>query len=266
MRIRYVVSTMVFWWRENHLSMEQECQYLQSLGFGVELWPTIRGENDCRYQRRNWNRLMAATEGMLVSMRSRTDKPNLEQWAEQIECAKRLNAHIVADLPSLGIPVNQQLNGNQLTGEVIQLANDHAVTICVETGNLDVIRELGEHYPTLAYCLDTGFANIDPDHDFTEYVDELAPRVRHLHLTDNYGHIDDHEPPGLQGGISAENWDYLLKALRQYDHEIVGSLEMYPCMPGVMIRKAMEFLFDQLDWPNRPNKPADYASLNYPGC
>ena len=51
MRISYVVSTMVFWWRENHLSLEQECEFLKSLGFGVELWPNIKGQNECRYER-----------------------------------------------------------------------------------------------------------------------------------------------------------------------------------------------------------------------
>ena len=75
MRIKYVVSTMVFWWREHPLSFEQECEFLKSLGFGIELWPTIRGQSGCRYEQRNWPRLQAATQNMLVSMRSRTDSP-----------------------------------------------------------------------------------------------------------------------------------------------------------------------------------------------
>jgi hypothetical protein len=74
MQIRYVVSSMLFWWRENNLSLEQECQFLKSQGFGIELWPTIRGQEECRYERRNWPRLAAATDGMLVSMRSRQGK------------------------------------------------------------------------------------------------------------------------------------------------------------------------------------------------
>ena len=82
MQIRYVVSSMVFWGREHPLSFEQECQFLQSLGFGIELWPNIKGQNECRYERRNWPRLAAATSDMLVAMRSRYDSPTLEQWAE----------------------------------------------------------------------------------------------------------------------------------------------------------------------------------------
>jgi hypothetical protein len=46
MQIRYVVSTMIFWGREHPLSFEQECQYLESLGFGIELWPHIKGHHE----------------------------------------------------------------------------------------------------------------------------------------------------------------------------------------------------------------------------
>ena len=124
MHINYVVSTMVFWWREHPLSFEQECQFLKSLGFGIELWPNIRGQNECRYERRNWPRLAAATDDMLVSMRSRNDQPNLEQWAEQIECAKLLKANIVAELQSLRIKPGNKLNGCEFAAEIIEMAED----------------------------------------------------------------------------------------------------------------------------------------------
>lgn len=263
MRISYVVSTMVFWWREHPLSFEQECQYLKSLGFGVELWPSIRGQNECRYQRRNWPRLEAATQGMLVSMRSRTDRPTLEQWAEQIECAKMLKASIVTELESLEIAPHAELNGALFASEVVEMAEASGVTLCLETGSLPMMMELGRRFESIRYCLDTGYANIDPNHTFREYVDALAPRVTHLHLTDNYGQTDDHEPPGLHGGIARENWDYLLGVLGRYDNDVVGAFEMCPCMPGVMIRQASEFVFDVLKWPNRPQKQPGYAEMTY---
>jgi len=94
-------------------------------------------------------------------------------------------------------------------------------------------------------------------------VDELAAKTIHLHLTDNYGQMDDHEPPGLQGGMPRRDWDYLLDVLGKYDNEVVGSLEMCPCMPAVMIRQASEFLFDAMKWPNRPVKQPGYVDVNY---
>jgi len=258
MRIRYVVSTMVFWGWEHPLSFEQECQFLKSLGFGVELLPTIKGYSECRYERRNWSRLVEATRGMLVSMRSRSDRPTLDQWFEQIECARLLGANIVTDLSSLRIPQGQSLDGCEFAAEVVKAADENKVRLCLETGPLPVLRQVGEKLGSIWYCFDTGYANLDPVFNFRQYVDELAPRVAHLHLTDNYGSVDDHEPPGLRGGISRENWDYLRNVLDKYDNDM-----MCPCMPAVMIRKASEFLFDVLKWPNAPQKRAGYASVSY---
>ncbi|MHC4387758.1 MAG: sugar phosphate isomerase/epimerase family protein [Planctomycetota bacterium] len=263
MRMRYAVSTMLFWWRETHLSFEQECQFLRSQGFGIELWPNIRGEDDCRYERRNWPRLAAATEDMLVAMRSRSNRPNLEQWAEQIECAKLLGAHIVADLRSLRIPEEPGADGCDFAADVIKLAEDNDVRLCLETGGLETLKQVGKRFDSIRYCLDTGYINLDARSGFRKYVDDLAEKVVHLHLTDNYGRTDDHEPPGLRGGIPRENWDYLLDTLDKYDHDVVGSLEMFPCMPAVMLRQACEFLFDELKWPNRPEKKSSYVGVGY---
>ena len=60
-----------------------------------------------------------------------------------------------------------------------------------------------------------------------------------------------------------EEWNYLLESLNQYDNDIVGSIEMSPCIPAVMIRQASEFLFDMLKWPNRPEKQPDHADIGY---
>jgi sugar phosphate isomerase/epimerase len=242
---------MIFWWRENRLSFEQECQFIKSMGFGVELWPNIKGQDECRYEKRNWPRLLAATEDMLVSMRSRNDDQTLEQWNEQVECAKSLNANIVTDLRSLGIPDGPEVDGHDFSEQVVKMAENNNVKLCLETGNLARLKQVGEKFDSLWYCLDTGYANL------------VAPRVAHLHLTDNYGQNDDHEPPGLRGGIARENWDYLLNTLNKYDNDVVGSLEMFPCMPAVMIRQACEFLFDELRWPNSPQKQPGYANATY---
>jgi len=263
MQIKYVVSTMVFWGQENSLSLEQDCQYLKSLGFGVELWPTVRG-NGCRYERWNWPRLAAATEGMTVSMHSRIDRPDLKQWDEQIQCAELIGANIVAGLPSLGITDKTGLDGCDFAAEVIKIADARNVRLCVETGNLSAVKQLGERFDSIYYCLDTGYAHLDSEFGFRQYVDQLIDRTAHLHLTDNYGRIDDHEPPGLKGGIPERDWKYLLRALQKSGNEIVASLEMFPSMPGVMIRKAEEFLFDKLLWPNRPGKASPYpAAVSY---
>lgn len=263
MRMRYVVSTMVFWWRETHLSFEQECEYLKSLGFGIELWPTRKGDNDCRYVRRNWIRLAEATKGMLVSMNSRNDGPTIKEWAEQIECAKMLGACIVADLRSLCISQDLGIADWGFTGEVVEIAAKNGVLLCLETGSLPALLQVGEKFDSIRYCLDTGYAYLDRKHSFNEYVDKLAERTTHLHLTDNYGTLDDHEPPGVRGGMSHKNWDYLLNGLTKYDNDVIGSFEMFPCMPSTMIRQGCKFLFNVMHWPDQPKPEDDHREKHY---
>ena len=265
MRINYVVSSMVFWWRENKLLLEQECEFLKSMGFGIELWPNTGGLADSRFDRQNWPRLIEATKGMIVAMHARNDRPSLEQWSEQIECAKLLDASIIANLQSLGITDQTETGNCGFCKEVVKMAEESNVKLSIETGSLARLKQLGEKFDSIRYCLDVGYMNLDKEFSFRQYVDQLAERVGHLHLTDNYGLSDDHEPPGLNGGIARENWQYLLDSLSKYDNEIIGSLEMSPCMPDVMIRQASEFLFDRLDWPNRPESQASPPEISLNG-
>lgn len=254
MHIKYVVSSMIFWWRENPVSFEQECDFLRAQGYGIELWPNIKSHHECRYERGNWNRLKEATRGMVVSMHGRVDYPDIEQWREQIECARMLDAHIVTDLPNFGIPEGEAVNGCDFSAEIVKIAQENGVQVCLETGQLDKMVKLAEKFDSLRFCLDTGFANIDPVYTFKQYIDELADKTAHLHLCDNYGQIDDHEPPGLKGGIPRENWEYLIESLKKYGNTVVASFEMFPPGPYVMLRQASEFIFDELNWPSQPEK------------
>lgn len=258
MNIQYVISTMVFWWRENNLSFEQECEYLRNLGFGVEIWPTMKGHTDCRFSRRNWTRLREATREMTVALHSRDDGPTLDEWDEQLQCAQMLGAPMVTDLHSLCVSEHLEVADWDFVNEVTSMAERYGVTLCVENGDLDSLLEIGRRFESIRYCLDTGHARLNPKHAFKEFVDHLAERTVYLHLTDNYGKIDDHEPPGVRGGIDKQHWDYLLARLQQYDHDIIASLQMVPCMPGTMIRQGSKFLFDVMGWPNRPQP--------VPGC
>jgi sugar phosphate isomerase/epimerase len=189
---------------------------------------------------------------MLVVMRSRNDRPTIDKWAEQIECAKALKASIVADCRSLRIPNDPSDRNFDFAAEVTGLAADEGVRVCLETGGLEKLLKAGERIETLSYCLDTGRANLDRSFSFRRYVDGLAGRISHLHLNDNYGALDDHEPPGLRGGIPHEDWQYLLETLQRQNGDVIASLEMSPSMPEVLIRQAAEFIFDELKWPDRP--------------
>jgi sugar phosphate isomerase/epimerase len=212
-------------------------------------------------------------------MRSRYDSPTIGQWAEQIECAKRLGANIVTDLQTMGVPDNSELNGAGFAAEIVRLAQEHEVTLCLETGRLATLLEVGKRFESIRYCLDTGGGRADDECSFRQCVDELGPKIAHVHLSDIYGPPRNSLPPRTRtsagtfgfpgdgsayqglcrfwcgGGRPREDWDYLLAALNEYDNDVIGSIEVSPCMPSVMIRQASEFLFDRLEWPNRPERP-----------
>jgi sugar phosphate isomerase/epimerase len=263
MQIKYVVSTMAFWWREDHLSFELECDFLKGLGYGVEIWPTMKGNDDCRYIKRNQPRLKDATKGMLATLHGRDDGPTINEWAEQIECAKMLDTCIVAGLDSLCVSDQLEVADWAFVKDVVDIADKQHVQICIETGSLPILLKVGEKFKSVKFCLDTGFAHIEPDHSFKEYVDALAGRTTYLHLADNYGTHSDHEPPGVRGGMPNENWDYLLEGLQKYDNDIIASFEMTPSMPGTMIRQSAKFLFNKQGWPNKPTPKPDIDHTSY---
>ena len=263
MKIQYVISTMVFWWREHHLSFEQECEYLRGLGFGVEIWPTIKGGMECRFEKRNRTRLKEATRDMTVALHGRCDGPTLAEWDEQLRCARELDAPIVTDLSSLCISEKFKMADWDFVEDVIRLADKYGVTLCVENGSLDLLLELGNKFDSIRYCFDSGHAHLDSEHTFREFVDALADRTAYVHLTDNYGDFDDHEPPGVRGGIDKGDWDYLLNRLQKNDKPIIACLQMIPTMPGTMIRHSSQFLFDVMGWPNRPKRQPDYDEYHY---
>jgi sugar phosphate isomerase/epimerase len=263
MKIDYVVSTMVFWWREHHLSLELECDFLKSLGYGIEIWPSIRGHSECRFNERNWPRLKDATNGMKVLLHGRVDGPTIEEWREQIGCAKMLNAPITTHLESLCVSDTLDVADWNFAKEVVNIAKNEGVILCVESGKPKTILEVGQKFDYVWYCFNTGHAYLDRKSDFKTYVDLLAARTKVVHLTDNFRDLDEHQPPGTAGGIPRENWKYLLDSLEKYDNDVIGSFEMFPSMPEVLIKKASDFIFDDVKWPNKPTKSPDFKDHHY---
>ena len=71
---------------------------------------------------------------------------------------------------------------------------------------------------------------------------------------------DDKE---LEDYIKKFTPEYLLKGLEKYDNDIIGSLEMSPCMPGAMIKQGSEYLFNTLGWPDQPTSLPGHDESSY---
>ena len=73
---------------------------------------------------------------------------------------------------------------------------------------LDIVR--AADHPRLGLCLDVGHANAYSAVPAMEWLERLAPYLRHFHLHNNDGSFDAHAPLG-EGGIPMK--DFLQSAL-----------------------------------------------------
>lgn len=71
--------------------------------------------------------------------------------------------------------------------------------------------DIVDRYPEdrVGVCLDLGHANIEGD--VRKAIRESAPRLIHVHASDNHGERDDHLVPG-RGSIA---WDEVFAGLRE---------------------------------------------------
>lgn len=200
---------------------------------------------------------------MIVVLHGRNDGPTVAEWTEQIKCAQMLGATIVCQMESLCVSDTLDVADWDFASEVINIAESHSVGLSIETGKLQTVRLLLNKYPYLNCCYNTSHVHLSKESSYKEYIDSLLPRIHHLHLNDTYGQFDDHQPPGLEGGIENEHWQYLLERLQTTDNRILATLEMHPSMPAVLINKAQNYLFGKMDWPQIPKPIPNYHEKHY---
>jgi len=83
---------------------------------------------------------------------------------------------------------------------------------------LSMIEEVNSK--NFAALLDTGHVNVNGE-SLTDYVFRLKDKLKHIHIDDNNGKLDDHLPPGM-GTI---NFDPLFNALNKVNYEGYLSIE-----------------------------------------
>ena len=81
----------------------------------------------------------------------------------------------------------------------------------VPSGRVEVVMDIADQYPEerVGVCLDLGHAHIEGD--VRSAIRESAPRLIHVHASDNNGDQDDHLVPG-RGGIP---WTGVFETLRE---------------------------------------------------
>jgi sugar phosphate isomerase/epimerase len=83
----------------------------------------------------------------------------------------------------------------------------------VASGRVEIVMDIADRYPEdrVGVCLDLGHANIEEG--VRNAIRTSAPRLIHVHASDNHGERDDHLIPG-RGSIA---WEEVLTELRDID-------------------------------------------------
>jgi sugar phosphate isomerase/epimerase len=81
------------------------------------------------------------------------------------------------------------------------------------SGRVEIVMDIADRYPAdrVGTCLDLGHANIEDG--VQKAIRESAPRLIHVHASDNHGERDDHLVPG-RGSIA---WNEVFTGLREID-------------------------------------------------
>ncbi len=87
-----------------------------------------------------------------------------------------------------------------------------------------------ERYPAMQMTLDTGHAHIGAmdGSRIKQFAEHFAPRIDHLHISDNAGVADEHLPPG--GG--SINFPWLVKYLKAAGFDATVTFEIFTGNPG----------------------------------
>ena len=101
--------------------------------------------------------------------------------------------------------------------ELLPTAAELDIVLALENGSeepeeMQKMFDIAEEFdsPHVGYCFDTGHAHCYGTRDINELLEKMASRIAVLHLHDNYGSFDDHNPPG--GGTI--DWSSLVPKLR----------------------------------------------------
>jgi len=251
LQIDYVAGCTTYYRAPRVRQIEEAMAELRELGLGYEIWDNWCGHTGYLEQHQ-WDRWAAACDGMLTTFHC---------WGGEGDCWKVLQRefdfcahvgarHYVLHAGMLGPTTEQGLiDDHDLLARAIDYTGERSIRIALENGALDMLLDAMERHSSLGICLDVGHAHLDKEHTFREMVDALKHRLIHLHLQDNRGTADDHQPPGLRGGLPAEEWRYLHRALVEAGFSGIGVLETMAPRADFQIELALDHLTAVCGWP-----------------
>lgn len=252
-------------------SLEQVVAEVATAGYGVELWPSwyswewtsperegmVANRIDL-YAEQERQRLAEILRGVRSSWHTDGDN-TIEGYNRKIDTVADVGSKVLVVHAS-----NLLLDGPDpdfdFAAAVLDYAREKNVRIALENAsegeleedsslwNLSLMKRAIERFDDLGICLDTTHVQKFKRFPLVEYIDVLADRICHLHISDALG--DDvgigrlHTQPGT-GKIPAEDWRYLLDALKEVGFAGEAVLEIKPLTP-IRIAEQTEKYFSSL--------------------
>lgn len=210
-----------------------------SIGYCLDTWK----ENLAAYQKRldamDWDGPLTVHGPFLdlnpVSWDGQIAKVSRERFSQAYQAACELGAKKII-YHTCFVPIVNYLEG--WAERMIDFWNDFMrdkgteLTVCLENvfdPEYAPIREIAEavKHPAFGLCLDFGHAHCSSLHPAEEWLENLFPYIRHLHLHDNHGVRDEHLGMG-QGTLPWESiLGFVKKNLPQVDAVIENASKTF---------------------------------------
>ncbi len=115
--------------------------------------------------------------------------------------------------------------GRRSLRDLVEHCGRLSVRVAVENipnsfSTTNALASLGEDFPEIVFCFDSGHANIEGDPVGT--INQLGARIRTTHLHDNLGESDEHRVP-YDGSVP---WNKVMRALQTQNYTGVFMLEV----------------------------------------
>lgn len=177
-----------------------------------------------------------------VNLADSNDKHYLQVYEKTFAYAQKIKAEFVV------VHTNESYHGDvaavktlvhKRLGQIISLAQSYGVQVVIENVGLrtcgsllfdfEEYIQLFDRYPQAMALLDTGHAHVN-QWDIAEAVRRLNKKLLAVHVHDNDGSCDSHQPVGL-GTIK---WDQYFTAIRDWAPNSLQVLEYAHIEPGVL--------------------------------
>ena len=164
-------------------------------------------------------------------------KENVRRFEPYMEYAKIWNLGIAIE----NTPGKRFWFGEKHTSEAFFRADDL----------IRLVDVLNEKYDNVGICWDTGHAHLSMESQYDDLM-KIGKRLKVLHIADNDGQSDDHQPPFL-GYV---NWKEIMKALKEIGYDGTFNFETHNftrCMPDELVDDAVKMMY----------KIGDFITNNY---